>query len=377
MTTSQPWLRSAEFDLPFILCPPLISVLFVLAYMSTVTEVTPIPLWGWVVVVLCVDVAHVYSTLFRTYFHSDEVRANRSMLVVIPVVCWLIGVFLYSFGAEIFWRFLAYTAVFHFMRQQYGFMRLYSRKDVASVVNQKLSTSVIYLATLYPILYWHTHQPRRFHWFVQGDFITGIPEIVSTICGAVYLVVASAYFASEVVDARKQGFFNIPKNALIVGTMMSWYVGIVLFDGDLAFGVTNVVAHGIPYMALVWLYGRRQSEQSVSPRIFGRVPYSAFFSTLAVPLFIGLLILFAYVEEGLWAGLVWRDHLEFFFPFADLSAIEANDTLTWLVPLLTLPQATHYVLDGFIWRIRETGANWQVLLFGNGSKLETTKSTQS
>jgi hypothetical protein len=22
----------------------------------------------------------------------------------------------------------------------------------------------------------------------------------------------------------------------------------------------------------------------------------------------------------------------------------------WLVPLLALPQATHYVLDGFIWR---------------------------
>jgi hypothetical protein len=24
--------------------------------------------------------------------------------------------------------------------------------------------------------------------------------------------------------------------------------------------------------------------------------------------------------------------------------------LMWLVPLLALPQSTHYVLDGFIWR---------------------------
>jgi hypothetical protein len=28
--------------------------------------------------------------------------------------------------------------------------------------------------------------------------------------------------------------------------------------------------------------------------------------------------------------------------------------LMWLVPLLALPQSTHYVLDGFIWRRRAT-----------------------
>jgi hypothetical protein len=30
-----------------------------------------------------------------------------------------------------------------------------------------------------------------------------------------------------------------------------------------------------------------------------------------------------------------------------------NDLLALLVPLLALPQATHYVLDGWIWRRRD------------------------
>jgi hypothetical protein len=75
------------------------------------------------------------------------------------------------------------------------------------------------------------------------------------------------------------------------------------------------------------------------------------------------LVVIGFLEEGLWAGLVWREHLNFFFPFADLPAIIQKDTLSLLVPLLTLPQATHYVLDGFIWKVKDSGANWQKVIF--------------
>jgi hypothetical protein len=44
---------------------------------------------------------------------------------------------------------------------------------------------------------------------------------------------------------------------------------------------------------------------------------------------------------------VWRDHPSLFrFPSLDLGAWYAL-----IVPLLALPQATHYVLDGFLWRL--------------------------
>ena len=51
----------------------------------------------------------------------------------------------------------------------------------------------------------------------------------------------------------------------------------------------------------------------------------------------------ALMEEALWELAVWGEH------FSDEFLLDA--TWLWLVvPLLALPQLTHYVLDGFIWR---------------------------
>jgi hypothetical protein len=48
----------------------------------------------------------------------------------------------------------------------------------------------------------------------------------------------------------KTSYFNIPKNLIIIGTLSSWFFGIVYFNNDLVFTLLNVVSHGIPYMAL-------------------------------------------------------------------------------------------------------------------------------
>ena len=41
--------------------------------------------------------------------------------------------------------------------------------------------------------------------------------------------------------------------------IIAWGVGIVGSDSDLAFTALNVLAHGIPYLALVWLHGRTRA----------------------------------------------------------------------------------------------------------------------
>ena len=57
----------------------------------------------------------------------------------------------------------------------------------------------------------------------------------------------------------------------------------------------------------------------------------------------------ALLEEGLWDIAVFRDHPAFFGVFYD-DQVAPHSALTWLVPLLSLPQLTHYVLDGIIWK---------------------------
>ena len=361
--TSTNWLYNKTFDLVFILSPPFLAVLFVLLFAESFAATDILPLWAWVVFVLCIDVSHVYSSLFRTYFNKKEFSENKTLYTILPLGIFFIGVILHMIGAAVFWRVLAYSAVFHFIRQQYGFLRLYSRNDTESTLSREIDALLLYTSTLYPIVYWHVNLPRNFRWFTDGDFFTGLPSIFEDIFFVFYLGLILIYLAKEFRNFYLHREFNLAKNLIVSGTALSWYVGIVLLNGDMVFTITNVVTHGIPYISLVWVYGKKQADKDSSVLILERFQYKVFFSKFSFPIFIFALLVIGYIEEGFWAGFVWREHLEVFGPFANLPVIRAKDTLSWIVPLLTLPQATHYALDGFIWKIRDSESYWYKLFF--------------
>jgi hypothetical protein len=135
-----------------------------------------------------------------------------------------------------------------------------------------------------------------------------------------------------------KGFANPGKDIVVFTTAVCWYVGIVVFDSDYAFTVTNVVIHGVPYFALIWFYAKARREMT------GRA-----YRTLSQHclVFLATLWAIAYVEELLWTRGVWHEHNWLFGGNWDW-----ENWKMYLVPLLAVPQLTHYVLDGFIWRRR-------------------------
>jgi hypothetical protein len=368
----QPWLSSALWDSLLIISPAFITSAIAIAFRSQLDNSQDMPLWAWVSFVLVVDVAHVYATLFRTYFDPKSFNEHKPLLLLIPFICWAVGWALYSYDDILFWRALAYLAVFHFIRQQYGFVALYARKDPTEFSKFKLLDKIcVYVVTLFPLIYWHTHLPRNFSWFVKGDFVSWVPAAIIDRAFIAYAVVGISYLIKEIFLFKKSGFFNIPKNLIVIGTALSWWVGIIALNSDIAFTMTNVVTHGIPYMALVWLYHNRTgtidgatvarsfSEQSGAKRDYLKLARDILLSF--APAFVLFLIILAYIEEGFWDGLVWREHLTFFSPFAQLPAVTEGALLAVLVPLLSLPQSTHYVLDGFIWRVKDKVSSWSAV----------------
>ena len=187
---------------------------------------------------------------------------------------------------------------------------------------------------------------------------------------------AAAVFTTQPVTAVldgaraaiRSGSIAVLKNALVLGTAISWFFGIVVYNGDVTFTLFNVVGHGVPYMALVWAFGRKKRSASDAKGVVLRT----FFSLRAVPLYLVLLFVLAYAEEGLWNSMVWKEHLGIFAPFAALPAVHAHTMLSFLVPLLSLPQVTHYIIDAFIWRLRKDRDGWQQVIFGRTSVLEAT-----
>ena len=65
-TNGVAWIVSRRFDVGLILGPPLLAVLVVL--LVPTLRASDVPLWGWLVFVVCIDVAHVYASLYRTYW---------------------------------------------------------------------------------------------------------------------------------------------------------------------------------------------------------------------------------------------------------------------------------------------------------------------
>ena len=306
------------------------------------------PEWTWVPAVLLIDVAHVWSTGFRVYFDLDEVKRRPWLYALVPVLGLAIGIALYAEGDLVFWRVLAYLAVFHFIRQQYGWVMLYrARLGERDRFGYWLDTSAIYLATLYPLIYWHAHLPRQFWWFLENDF-TGASALSSLelVVRPVYWAVLSLYVLRSRYQWLISTRLNPGKDIVVITTALCWYTGIVVFNSDYAFTVTNVIIHGVPYMALVYWYAR--ARRPVAAR-----PYR-FLTSGLVP-FLLTLWLIAYVEELFWDRGVWHERAWLFGAGWDIGMLKIV-----LVPLLALPQLTHYVLDGFIWR-RKSNPNFSLV----------------
>jgi hypothetical protein len=87
---SQKWIYKPWYDVAFILAPPFLCLLVVVIFPATFlgkedgAEVNT--LW-WIVLILGVDVAHVYATLYRTYFDKETFAYYRSIYILFPSWC--------------------------------------------------------------------------------------------------------------------------------------------------------------------------------------------------------------------------------------------------------------------------------------------------
>lgn len=328
------WIYNRWFDLTWILFPPIAVWLIVLLFHAQLEEIQDAySFWTWLILIVCIDVAHVYASIFRSYLVKEKWKQHKPLFIALPIVCFFISFALYSIGSSVFWSVLAYVAVFHFIRQQFGFMRLYSRKENLSKLEKKLDAIAIYNATIYPMLYWFIHPDRNFTWFMEKEFIPITIPVLDTILYVIYFLIILGYLTYLIFYRSRRGEINYPKLILIAGTYLSWYFGIVYFNNELIFTLLNVVSHGIPYMALVYVTEFKQKSHNFI--LLGVVKRAA------ITLFVSILLLLAVLEEFTWEALVWKEQVS----WGDFHINEL-----WVVPLLALPQFVHYLLDAFIWR---------------------------
>lgn len=345
MTAPDRWLCSARFDLAFFIGPAALSLLLVIpAWFGWIPDLDT-PLWAWIALVLAVDVAHVWSSLYRVYLDPAELRRRPWLYALCPLGVYLASTLLYAVNPAWFWTTLAYIAVHHFVKQQVGFVSLYRHRGGERDPRlRRLDQLAVYTGTLVPIAYWHVHLPREIHWFLPGDFLGPWPSWLMDALWPLYVLVGGLWAAQRLHQGLTTGRWNPGKDLTMLATWSMWFVGIVAIESDYVFTATNVLLHGVPYIALVWLTTHRRAA-SQAPARSGRILRWALRRAW---IFVGLILALAFAEEALWDTLLWHDHPQL---FGDWDVPDASWVPLLFVPLLTVPQATHYVLDGFIWRM--------------------------
>ena len=141
---------------------------------------------------------------------------------------------------------------------------------------------------------------------------------------------------------------NWGKHLVVATTAACWYVGIVATDSDYAFTVTNVFIHGVPYFALLWVYTRARAVETPGS-------FLALVARLGFAAFAAAALALAFGEELAWDRLVWHEAPPWFGGLRDAPLLGPT-ARALVVPLLAVPQATHYALDALLWRQKDAGA---------------------
>jgi len=344
-TAPSPWLFSARFDLCAFTLPSLAALGLGALAGRLAGPGGATPTWAWVALVLCIDVAHVHGTTIRVYLDPLERRRRPALYAAVPALGLALSIAVYSLSPLLFWRLLAYLAVAHFVRQQVGWLRLYRRRaNEHGAFDRRLDEATVYAATLHPLIAWHARLPDRLHWFVPGDFLAGLPAWCARISGALWAALLLAFALRQLQRAARGEPVATGKVLLVATTAATWWLGIVVWQSDFAFTATNVLAHGVPYLAVSYRVGLPARRLLAgSPR----TAVSALFAPGRLPLYVAALCALAYAEEWLWDRAVWDDHPALFAgPQLAVASLEAL-----VVPLLALPQLTHYILDAYLWRM--------------------------
>src|SRR6185503_19900194 len=151
------WIISARDDLVWLIGSVASSYLLLVLYVSGLLPLVPmVALWA-----ILIDAPHVFGTFSRMYFDRSE-RQNRARLLWGSLLFFAIGPALVLAGAGfVFFFVAALWAYYHMVKQHYGFMVLYKKKngDLARVDNA-LDRSLLLFALNYPFVEFIARDPE-------------------------------------------------------------------------------------------------------------------------------------------------------------------------------------------------------------------------
>jgi hypothetical protein len=278
---------------------------------------------------LFVDGPHFFSTSYVTYGDSQIFRQLKLLMIATPLLILSAGfVFHYTGHSHYFYMFAAYCAVLHFIRQEFGWMKISSRFEKNAprwLYHVDVNTS--YAMTIIPFL-WYTRKSHLYgYWFRQGDLFS-VPDSFATMALTFYFPIVAIFLLANAYQTYRTRTFNLSKFMVFLNTLFGWYIARV-FVKDLYLGIWLVIFHhSIPYLFVV-LKHERASKKMNWLKDLGkyRIPI------LYITCFLAYTV-YHFLTESEW--------------IREMKNQEIMNAM--ILSFIAIPGLTHFILDAFIWK---------------------------
>jgi hypothetical protein len=355
---SQPWVHSWYADsLGFFLAPFLFIILAVFK-LPPFSNTSPEAFSTIIFLVLFIDWAHIFAQYHRIYYNPVESKKLKwmyplSYLLLIPLMALVVEYASVTYVDTA----LVYFVVFHFIKQHFGFIKIYSKTDgQKSNFDLKAENAFIYLSMFTPVIYWHTKAfSYEYKWvsmFIKSPYISYLLWPALILYGVTFLL----YVKSEYARTKQNQLFNIPKNLSILSAILSWGLISILSDSTLLIIFTVTLSHDLSYTFYVWFIGRRDEtiqKKKINWFTWWSVP--GFFAYVAILVLFSHIIMVVHLE--LTKDLNWG-----YWIYGDLFNGIPKGNGFWLNvgwALFFATQAHHYFIDRYLWK-REKDLDYMV-----------------
>jgi len=320
------YMVSARFDSFFIIGSPLLAVAVVLGAASLFP---PRSVEAYVLSFMAVG--HHVPTFLRAYADPSEFAANRFRLTAAPI--FLIALLLVLNAIDS--RLIALTFVidqFHFVRQHYGFMRVYDVKAGVAATQSRFNLDQWLSFTWF---IWIIAESDLYNYIYAGRFFDAgvmFPTWLGPLMRDGSLALALGVSLLYLFDLRARFTRGEPiavlKLLLFVTTYGVWYYAyVVLSDFILSYAISSFF-HCLQYDAFAWSYNHSKAKKLQASR------GSAIFRTV-------------HASNRLWM------YVGSIFAYGFLSHIFVTSAPAAILLVNRMTGLLHYYYDSFIWRVRK------------------------
>ncbi len=342
------WIISARDDLVWFIGSVASSYLLLVLYVTGVLPLIPM-VAGWAILI---DAPHVFGTFSRTYFDRSEWK-TRKRLMLGSLLFFIVGPAMVLLGVGFTFFFIAALwAYYHLVKQHYGFMVLYKKKnnDLAPIDNA-LDRLLLLFAFNYPFVAFIANDATAMA--RVPPILRGGVNLVATLLLVGTIVLGVAWLVRQIQRAVSRQPLNVPKYLLLAAAIPMHWIALMtpMPAKPIALVAILTVYHNLQYHRLIWFHNQKYGTRASRALDAGEMPA---YRTYGPAAFISRRLIF-YIAFGVLFGVIYQGPRQY-LGYLNLHTGDSPAALSLPIQLgiafLWGYAFIHYYLDSKIWRVR-------------------------